>query len=88
MKARKPKWYESNIIAREGLVPAQWRVVGSNREYIRIWNKSTGAAKEIDVGGKIRQKAGRFDPSEGLARYMDRARKSETPAAATARESM
>lgn len=71
MKARKPKWYESNIIAREGLVPAQWRVIGSNREYIRIWNKSTGAVKEIDVGGgRVRTAEMRIDPSEELARYM------------------
>lgn len=70
-RPRKPTWYESNLIAREGLPDQKnWKVLSSNREYMRIRNRKTGAVREIDKGGKWIPPIPRIDPSEQLARSM------------------
>ena len=70
-RLRKPMWYESNLIAREGLPDQKnWKVLSSNREYLCVVNKKTGAVREIDKGGKVLPRSPRVDPSEQLARSM------------------
>lgn len=70
-RPRKPMWYESNLIAREG-IPDQknWKVLKSNREYLCVVNRKTGAVREIDKGGKWIPPMQHIDPSEQLARSM------------------
>lgn len=77
-RLRKPTWQESNLIAREGL-PDQWdwKVLKSNREYLCVVNKKTGAVREIDRGGKVIPRMPIFDPSESLAREMRCRREAE-----------
>lgn len=71
-KARSPKWFESNLMAREGIRDLEnWRVVRSNQEYLLIQNRKTGAVRELARGGKIKlRRADRVDLSVGLAREL------------------
>lgn len=71
-RARSPKWFESNLMAREGIRDTEnWRVVRSNQEYLRIQNRKTGAVRELAREGKIKlRRADRVDLSVGLAREM------------------
>lgn len=85
-RLRKPTWQESDLIAREGLPDhGDWKVLKSNREYLCVVNRKTGAVREIDKGGKWIPPRPRVDPSEQLARSMrcSRMKKDETPGAAT-----
>ena len=89
-RPRKPNWQESNLIAREGLPDhGNWNVLKSNREYLCVVNRKTGAVREIDKGGKWIPPRPRVDPSEQLARSMmcNRMKKDETPTVAAAGES-
>ena len=71
-RPRKPEWFESNLMAREGIRDLEnWRVVRSNQEYLLIQNRKTGAVRELARGGKIKlRRADRVDLSVGLAREM------------------
>ena len=72
-KARNPKWYESNLMAAEGIDNSEkvWKVIGGNQEYLTIWNRKTGAVRELARGGKIKlRRADRVDLSVGLAREL------------------
>ena len=71
-KPRNPKWYESNLMAKEGIRDTEnWKVVRSNQEYLLIQNRKTGAVRELARGGKIKlRRADRVDLSVGLAREM------------------
>lgn len=71
-RPRKPEWFESNLMAREGIRDLEnWRVVRSNQEYLLIQNRKTGAVRELARGGKIKlRRADRVDLSVGLAREL------------------
>ena len=71
-KPRNPKWYESNLMAKEGIRdPENWKVARSNQEYLLIQNRKTGAVRELAREGKIKlRRADRVDLSVGLAREM------------------
>lgn len=88
-KMRKPKWDELNRIRAEGISnPSDWKVVKRNREVMVIWNRSNGAVRELEMGGKIKPLSdSRKDMSEELARELMAHRKAETPAVAAAGES-
>ena len=69
-RPRNPKWFESNLMAKEGVRDLEnWKVLKSNQEYLRVWNRKTGAVREIARGGKMKlRREDRVDVSEGLAR--------------------
>ena len=71
-RARSPKWFESNLMAREGIRDTEnWRVVRSNQEYLLIQNRKTGAVREIPRGGKMKlRREDRIDVSARPARQM------------------
>ena len=71
-RPRKPKWHERNRIAAAGIKrQEQWLVIGRDRECMTIWNRKTGAVREIALGGKQNPEAGPPpDPSEGMAREL------------------
>ena len=72
---RKPRWYECNILAREGIKnPKLWQVLKSNRKRIIFQNKKTGAIREVlcDDGAKPEHDSDYI--SEELARQMRRDR--------------
>lgn len=71
-RPRNPKWFESNLMAKEGIRDQEnWKVLKSNQEYLRIQNRKTGAVRELARGGKIKlRRADRVDLSVGLAREL------------------
>lgn len=71
-KPRSPKWFESNLMVKEGIRDLEnWKVLKSNQEYLCIRNRKTGAIREIAKGGKVKiRRADRIDLSESLAREM------------------
>ena len=71
-RPRKPEWFESNLMAREGIRDLEnWRVVRSNQEYLCVWNRKTGAVREIARGGKVKiRREDRVDVSVSLAREL------------------
>ena len=79
-RPRSPKWFESNLMAKEGIRDQEnWKVLKSNQEYLRIQNRKTGAIREIARGGKIQlRSADRIDVSESLARQMRSRREERT----------
>ena len=79
-RPRSPKWFESNLMAKEGIRDQEnWKVLKSNQEYLRIQNRKTGAIREIARGGKIKlRSADRIDVSESLARQMRSRREERT----------
>ena len=79
-KARNPKWFESNLMAREGIRDLEnWRVVRSNQEYLLIQNRKTGAVRELARGGKIKlRREDRINVSVNLARQMRSRREART----------
>jgi hypothetical protein len=47
-RPRKPRWYEMNLINKEGLEhPEEWMVLNSNLERLRLWNRKNGKIREI-----------------------------------------
>lgn len=75
-RPRSPKWFESNLMAKEGIRDQEnWKVLKSNQEYLRIQNRKTGAIREIAKGGKMKlRREDRIDVSANLARQMRRDR--------------
>ena len=71
-RPRNPKWFESNLMAKEGIRDSEnWKVLKSNQEYLRIQNRKTGAIREIAKGGKMKlRREDRIDVSVSLARQM------------------
>lgn len=71
-RPRNPKWFESNLMAKEGIRDLEnWKVVKSNQEYLCIRNRKTGAIREIAKGGKVKiRREDRIDVSVSLARQM------------------
>lgn len=58
-------------MARAGIDPNKWRILESNREYMRVVQKKTGKTREIDLGGKVVRRSSDHDAvSEGLARSL------------------
>lgn len=68
---RKPRWYECNILAREGIKkPKQWEVLKSNRSRVIFRNKKTGAVREVVLEDQAEPKYKQDMVSERLARQM------------------
>lgn len=63
----------SNLIAKAGLDPGQWRQVTNDGEYMVIENRKTGSRREIYIGCRANKKTDfKPDPSKLLIEKLGR----------------